>query len=228
VSALAAKSATDSIPIVFAVGSDPTLDGLVPSFRRPGGNVTGVTFYANLLAAKQIELLREIVPKAATFGLLLNPENANADLILTEAMTAAQTLGLRLVVVRATTPVQIEPAFAELVRQGATALLLAGEAFLTSWRDRITALALSHKMATCFASRFWTEAGGLLSYGADRIEADRQAGNYVGRILKGEKAADLPIVQPTKFEMLINMKTAKALGLDIPATVLARADEVIE
>jgi len=228
VSALAAKAATTRIPIVFEVGSDPVKDGLVASFNRPGGNVTGVTFFANLLNTKRIELLHDIVPAATVIGLLLNPENANAELELRDAQSAARALNLRLVVVRATTESAIDAALTEFARQGITALLVAGDAYLSMRRQQITAFALRHGIATCHVNRESVEAGGLVSYGAHRQETSRQFGIYVGRVLKGEKPADLPIVQATKFEMVINLKTAKALGLSISRELLFLADEVID
>jgi putative tryptophan/tyrosine transport system substrate-binding protein len=229
VAALAAKAATTAIPIVFEVGSDPVKDGLVTSLARPGGNVTGVTFFANLLTAKRLELLHDIVPGAAVVGFLFNPTNANAELELKEAETAAQTLGLRLVVAKATNVETIDDAFAEFVRQQIAALLIAGDAYLNVGRIRqIAALALRHAIATCGAVRSAVAGGVLVSYGANRSESLRQAGIYAGRVLKGEKPADLPVVQPTKFEIAINLATAKALDLSINRELLLRADEVIE
>src|SRR5262245_5705596 len=227
VSALAAKAATTTIPIVFELGSDPVKDGLVASFARPGGNITGVTFFANLLAAKRIELLHEIVPSVSVVGLLLNPKNANAELESSEAQAAARALDLRFGLVRAATETEIDAAFAELAQQWVTALLVAGDAFLSMRRGQIAALALRHGIATGYAGRESVEAGGLVSYGANRPDASRQCGLYVGRVLKGEKPADLPVVQPTKFEMVINLTTAKVLGLTINRELLLRADEVI-
>jgi putative ABC transport system substrate-binding protein len=228
VSALAAKAATTTIPIVFELGSDPVKDGLVASFARPGGNITGVTFFANLLAAKRIELLHDIVPSASVVGLLLNPKNANAELESSEAQAAARALDLRFALVRAATETEIDAAFAELAQQRVTALLVAGDAFLSMRRGQIAALALRHGIATGYAGRESVEAGGLVSYGANRPDASRQCGLYVGRVLKGEKPADLPVVQPTKFEMVINLTTAKVLGLTINRELLLRADEVIQ
>jgi putative ABC transport system substrate-binding protein len=229
VAALAAKAATTTIPIVFEIGSDPVKDGLVANLARPGGNVTGVTFFANLLTAKRLELLHEIVPRAAVVGFLLNPTNADAELELKEAETAAQTLGLRLVVARATSVEAIDDAFAEFVRQHIMALLISGDAYLNLPRiHQIAALALRHAIATCGAIRSVVTSGVLASYGANRPASLRQSGIYAGRVLKGEKPADMPVVQPTQFEIAINLATAKALGLSINRELLLRADEVIE
>jgi putative ABC transport system substrate-binding protein len=226
---LATKVATTTIPIVFVIGSDPVKDGLVSNLARPGSNITGVTAFANLPTAKRLELLHGIASNAVLIGFILNPNNANAELELTEAQAAARSLGLRLIVAKATTEDEIDSAFTEFVQQHVTALLIAGDIYLNNLRYRqITALALRHGFATCFSGREPVEGGGLLSYGANFSDSYRQAGVYVGRILKGEKATDLPILQPTKFEFVINRQTAKALGLTIPPGLLAIADEVIE
>jgi putative tryptophan/tyrosine transport system substrate-binding protein len=226
VAALAAKQATTSIPIVFALGSDPVKDGLVASLNRPGGNVTGATFFGNLLAAKRTELLHQLFADAKVFAVLLNPKNANVELEKSDTQQAIRALGLHLVLVQASTEDEIDKSFADL--QGATALLVSGDARFDDRRRQIAELAVRHAIATCFPYREQAVAGGLMSYGADITDTFRQAGNYVGRILKGEKPADLPVQQPTKFEFVINLKTAKALGLDVPPSLLARADEVIE
>jgi putative ABC transport system substrate-binding protein len=229
VAALAAKAATATIPIVFELGSDPVKDGLVADLSRPGGNITGVTFFANLLTAKRLELLHDVVPNAVFIGFLVNPNNSNAELELNEALAAARTLGLRLVIAKASTAEEIDAAFTEFVQQQVTALLIAGDAYLNTFRDQqIAALALRNALATCFTSRVAVANGGLVGYGGSRLEASHQFGIYVSRVLKGEKPADLPVMQPTKFEMVINLTTAKALGLTINRELLFRADEVIE
>jgi len=213
---------------VFELGSDPVKDGLVASLARPGGNITGVTFFANLLVSKRIELLHEIVTGASVYGLLLNPDNANATLEASDAQAAARAFNLQLVVVKAATAADIDVAFAELARARVTALLVSGDAFLTSRREQTAALALRHGIATGCANRESAQAGALVSFGAYRQDSSRQFGVYVGRVLKGEKPADLPVVQPSKFEIIINLKTATALGLTISRELLFRADEVIE
>jgi putative ABC transport system substrate-binding protein len=226
VAALAAKQATTSIPIVFALGSDPVKDGLVASLNRPGGNVTGATFFGNLLAAKRTELLHQLVADAKVFAVLLNPKNANVELEKSDTQQAVRALGLHLVLVQASTEDEIDKSFADL--QGATALLVSGDARFYDRRRQIAELAVRHAIATCLPYREQAVAGGLMSYGADITDTFRQAGNYVGRILQGEKPADLPVQQPTKFEFVINLQTARLLGLDVPPMLLARADEVIE
>jgi len=227
VAALAAKAATTTIPIVFCLGSDPVKDGLVASLNRPGGNITGVTFFNNLLTAKRLELLHEIVPNA-TIAILVNPNNANAELELHEAETAARTHGLQLLVVRASNEREVDAAFAMLARQRSVALLVAGDAYLNRRGSPIVALATRHGIPTSVVSRDFVASGGLVSYGTDWLNSARQAGIYISRILKGEKPADLPVMQPTKLQLVFNLHTAKALGLEIPAKILALADEVIE
>ena len=228
VAALAAKAATATIPIVFTLGTDPVRDGLVASLNRPGGNVTGVTFFSNLLAARRLELLHETLPMAPSIAILLNPNNSNAGLELNETETAARTLGLQLVVVRATNEGEIDAAFVTLVQQRAMALLVLSDQYLYSRRGQIVLLATRHAIATSFSGRDQVAVGGLMSYGANLANTSRQAGIYIARILKGEKPADLPVIQPTKFELFLNLNTAKTLGIEIPANVLALADEVIE
>ena len=228
VAALAAKAATATIPIVFTLGTDPVRDGLVASLNRPGGNVTGVTFFSNLLAARRLELLHETLPMAPSIAILLNPNNSNAGLELNETETAARTLGLQLVVVRATNEGEIDAAFATLVQQRAMALLVFSDQYLYSRRGQIVLLATRHAIATSFSGRDQVAVGGLMSYGANLANTSRQAGIYIARILKGEKPADLPVIQPTKFELVLNLNTAKTLGIEIPANVLALADEVVE
>ena len=228
VAARAAKQATTSIPIVFTVGSDPIKDGLVTNLSRPGGNITGATFFSNLLTAKRFELLHELVPNARVFSALVNPKNINAEMQINEAQEAARAMAVQLVPVKALTEGDIENCFDTFKQRQVQALLVLSDAFLNNHAAQIAKLALRYGLPTCFAYREPTVAGGLLSYGSSQTDAYRQSGIYVGRILKGEKPADLPVVQPAKFEFVINMKTAKALGLTIPQTLLAIADEVIE
>jgi putative ABC transport system substrate-binding protein len=226
--AQAAKAATASIPIVFVSGGDPVSGGLVASFNRPGGNVTGVSWIATALVPKQLELLRRSARNPAVIGALVNPTYPDHNLQLHELQEAGATIGQQIDVVRAGTARDIDTAFASLVQQGAGALIVANDPFFLNRGDQIVALAARHTTPTMYFSREFTAAGGLLSYGASPIDAARQGGIYAGKILKGEKPADLPVIQSTKFEFVINLKTAKALGLEIPPTVLALADEVIE
>jgi ABC-type uncharacterized transport system substrate-binding protein len=228
VAALAAKRATKSIPIVFSVGSDPVRDGLVASLSRPGGNITGATFFSNLLTAKRLGLLHELAPSARRFSALVNPKNANAQLQMQEAEQAAQSLGTQIRFVNASTENDLEKAFDHFEQQQADALLILSDSFLNSRAARIAELALRHALPTCFSYRDPAAAGGLMSYGASRNDTSRQSGIYAGRILNGEKPADLPVQQPAKFEFVINMKTAKALGLVVPYSMQMLADEVIE
>jgi len=226
-SAIVAKAATATIPIVFATGTDPVQEGLVASLNRPGGNVTGVSFLNNLLGAKRLELLRQLVPKATTIGVLVNPK-PDTEAERRDVQAAALALGLQLIILDVSSDRDIETAFATFVQRGASALLVGGGAFLFSNRERIVALAARHSLPAGHRIRDSVVAGGLMSYATSIPDAYRQAGIYTGRILKSEKPADLPVMQATKFEFVINLKTAKALGLEIPASILARADEVIE
>jgi putative ABC transport system substrate-binding protein len=226
--ALAAKSATSTIPIVFAIGGDPVKFGLVASLNRPGGNLTGVSFLSNTLVAKRFELLNETIPKAARIGFLVNPTNPNSESDTSAAMQAANTLGHELLIAKASAEDDFDGAFAVLIEQRSEALVIFPDALFTSRRDRIVTFAARHMLPAIYSSREYTMAGGLMSYGANQADAYRRAGSYAGRILKGEKAADLPVQQSTKIELILNLKTAKALGLTFPITLLGRVDEVIE
>ena len=225
-----AKAATKTIPIVFTTGGDPVESGIVPSLSRPGGNVTGATFLGSMAAPKQIGLLRDLVPKLATIGLLVSPVStpAGADVTTREVQTAAQAAGIKAVIVDLNSEHDIDAAFARLIEQRIDALVFTGIVFLNRYRDRMVALTAQHRIPAVFTNRVFPEAGGLMSYGADAGDAYRQAGVYVGRILKGDKPADLPVMQATKFVFVINMGTVKALGLIVPPGLLAIADEVIE
>jgi putative tryptophan/tyrosine transport system substrate-binding protein len=226
--ALAAKAATATIPIVFAIGADPIRFGLVASLNRPGGNVTGVTYASNELVPKRFELLRDLVPSAETIALLENPNNPNAEFDLADAQASARSLNRSLQIMRASSVSEIDAAFTTLVQQRIGALLLAPDAFLTSRREQIVTLARYHRIPAIYYDGQFVTVGGLISYGSHRAESNRQAGVYVGRILRGEKPGDLPVVQPIKFDLVINLKTAKALNLAVPPNLLATADEVIE
>ena len=226
--ALAAKDATGTIPIVFNVPEDPVGLGLVTSIARPGGNATGVSFLFSDLVAKHLGLLRELLPKAARFGLLVNPQNANADILTKNATAAAASTGTEIIVFRASDAGAIEDAFATLTRQRADALMVGADGYFFRRRVQFATLVARHGLPTIFTAREYAEAGGLMSYGTSLPEAFRMTGLYTARILKGAKPADLPVVQSTKFEFVINIPTARALGLEIPPTLLARADEVIE
>ena len=225
---LAAMAATTTIPIVFTYGSDPVRDGFVASFSHPGGNVTGITFFNGALSAKGLGLLSELVPNADLVALLVNPTNPEFAVLQRAAEGAARALGCKLLVLNTSTPTEIDLAFATSREQHAAALLVGGDAFLTSRRQQIVALAARDAVPALYFNRDFIAEGGLMSYGNDIPDAYRRAGLYAGRILKGERPADLPIDQATKFELVINLKTAKTLGLDVPPGLSARADEVIE
>jgi putative ABC transport system substrate-binding protein len=225
---LAAKEATKTIPIVFTLGSDPVKFGLVSSLNRPGGNVTGVSLFAYLLDAKRVELMHELVPSAATIALLANPNSPQADAQFADVEAASRTFGQQVVILKASSDSDIDQAFAALSQRRVSALLVSADPFLLSRRNQIVALVARHNVPAMYEWRQFAEADGLMSYGVDLVDAYRQAGVYVAKILNGAKPADLPILQPTKFEFVINLKTAKKMGLDLPAKLLALADDVIE
>jgi putative ABC transport system substrate-binding protein len=226
--ALAAKAATASLPIVFSVTEDPVNLGLVASIARPGGNATGVSFHLSELAPKQLGLLRELLPAASRFGLLVNPKNENAETITRDLKAVAAKSSVEISVVQASNSREIEAAFAALVRDKVDALVIGTDPFFYSRRVQLTTLATRHALPAAYNLRAYAEAGGLMSYGTSLTEAYRQVGVYTGRILKGAKPTDLPVVQSTKFDFIINLPTARALGIEVPPTLLARADEVIE
>lgn len=226
-SSLAAKEATSTIPIVFTLGGDPIKLGLVASLNRPGGNITGVTMFTYLLDSKRVELMHELVPNSSVIALLINPDS-QVGAPFTDVEVAIRTFGQQLVILKANTDRDIDLAFATLVQRKASALLVSGDAFFLSRRDHLVASVAHYSIPAIYEWHQFAEVGGLMSYGVDLADAYRQAGAYVGKILRGAKPADLPILQPAKFEFVINLKTAKALGLTIPPSLLARADEVIE
>jgi putative ABC transport system substrate-binding protein len=226
--AIAAKKATTTIPIVFAHGSDPVKSGLVSSLNRPGGNVTGVTFLATALVAKRLGLLRELVPGATNIAVLFNPENSEASAILGDLRDATGKLGVTPLLLNARQERDFEAAFATLVKNRSQALLIAGDRLFVAGRDRLAALAAQHAIPTMHDDLLYPAAGGLMTYGPSITAAYRQIGVYTARILRGEKPADLPVMRPTKFDLIVNLRTAKALGLEIPPKLLALTDQVIE
>jgi putative tryptophan/tyrosine transport system substrate-binding protein len=224
----AIKMATTTIPIVFSMGEDPIKEGIVPSFNRPGGNVTGISYFTNQLLGKRLALLTEMVPSAGVFALLVNRNNPNAEPDTKEAQAAAAALGRRLEVLTASTERDVEAAFTTMSQRQVGALSVGVDGFFVDQRELLITLAARHGIPTIYDRREYSVSGGLMSYGASQVEAWRQAGIYVGRILKGEKPADLPVQQSTKFEFVINSKTAKTVGLTVPPGLLVAADEVIE
>jgi putative tryptophan/tyrosine transport system substrate-binding protein len=226
--ALAAKAAATSTPLVFATGNDPVMDGLVASLNRPGGSFTGVVFITSQLGAKRLELLRQLVPNVVRIALLMGPNSAEAEAERIDVHNAAQEFGQQLITVEVTSTPEFEAAFKTFAQRGAGGLLAGSGPFLTSQRERIVALAARQRLPAIYTLREFVSAGGVMSYGTSISDAYRQTGIYAGRILQGEKPADLPVIQSAKFELVINLKTAKALGLTIPDKLLALADEVIE
>jgi putative ABC transport system substrate-binding protein len=228
VSALVAKKATPSIPVVFGMGSDPVKAGLVASFNRPGGNATGFTLWTNEMESKRLGLLRELVPAVQLIGILVNPKFPSSVQQLSDLDLAAKGVGQQLFVARANNDAELDAALTSLAQQRVGAVLVTAAPFFDTRPERIVSFAAQNRLPTIYQFRDYAVAGGLISYGPDIVESYREAGVYVGRILKGEKPADLPVLQPTKFEFVINLKTAKALGLTVPPTLLAEAGEVIE
>jgi putative ABC transport system substrate-binding protein len=226
--AAAAKAATTTVPIVLVAGADPVKDGLVASLNRPGGNITGVSWLGAQVGAKRLELLRQIVPKTTTIGMLEDLDSPGTEAERTDVQAAAQAIGLQLIIIDVNNNRDIETAIASFVQRGAGALLVGAGAFLTSKREVVAALAARHAIPAMYVEREGAVAGGLMSYGPSQSGAYRQAAIYAGRILKGEKPADLPVMQSTKFEFVLNLKTAKALGLTVPMIMQMTADEVIE
>jgi len=226
--ALAAKRATSTIPIVFTGAGDPVRDGLVASLAHPGGNLTGFSNLGGETVRKRLELLAELIPQAKVIAVLVNPKNSNAERITGDLQEVARAKGVQLPILKAATAVEIDAAFASLVQLQPGALVVVGDPFFFNRREQLVTLASRHAVPAFYSLREYAVAGGLISYGADQTDVPRRAGTYTGRILKGEKPADLPVEQPTKFELVINLKTAKALGLAVPPILLAQADEVIE
>jgi putative ABC transport system substrate-binding protein len=228
IAAIAAKAVTATIPIVFGVGNDPVKVGLVASLARPGGNATGINFFVTEVTAKRLALLHELVPKAVRVAVLINPANTSPDSPFRDVQEAARTIGLQIQVLNAGTIGEINTAFATFVRERPDALFVMPDPFFTDRRVQLANLAARERIPAAYAQRVSVEVGGLMSYGTDLADMFRQVGVYTGRILKGAKPADLPVVQSTKFEFIINLQTAKLLGIDVPETLLATADEVIQ
>jgi putative ABC transport system substrate-binding protein len=226
--ALAAKAKTTTIPIIFAHGTDPIKDGLVASLNRPGGNVTGISFLATAIITKRLELLRELVPKAATIAVLVNPSRRDAEIAQREIREAAQSLGLTPIFLNARSEREIDAAFASLSRQKVDALFIGADRLFNAARQHLAEAAIRHAIPTIHDADGYPAVGGLMSYGPNFVDVYRQAGVYTGRILKGEKPSDLPVLQPTKFDLIINLKTAKTLNLSVPPRLLALTDKVIE
>jgi ABC-type uncharacterized transport system substrate-binding protein len=227
-SARAAQQASSTVPVVFTIGGDPIRFGLIESINRPGGNVTGILFNPNVLGAKRIELVREIAPTVSRVALLMNPTNPNVKIEEADAVAGAKTLGLETVTLNATNPAEIEAAFKQLLSAKADAIITSTDPIILDRRDQIVAFAFQHKLPLVGFVLQFAAAGALLSYGPSISWMYRQAGNYIGQILKGAKPAEMPVLQPTQYELVINLKTAKAFGVTVPPTLLARADEVIE
>ena len=225
---LAAKAATSTIPIVFQTGGDPVADGLVSSMNRPGTNLTGVSRMTVLLDSKRVELLHEAVPKVNTFALLVNRNSPRTDFVIEQVQKAARSLGLGVVIVKAGAEPELDEAFVAIARERAGALLVNSDPAMDRWTQKTLALTMQHALPTMFSNREYIVQGGLMSYDSSIVDSFRQAGSYVGRILKGEKPANLPVLEPTKFDFVLNLKTAKAIGLEIPLKIHAFADEVIE
>jgi ABC-type uncharacterized transport system substrate-binding protein len=227
-SALAAKAATSTIPIVFSIGGDPVKFGLVPNLNRPSGNITGVTLFTSMLGGRLLEMLHELVPNASVLAVLVNPNNPNAEADLGDMQAAVSNIEQKVIVLKASTATEIETAFATLAQQRGVALLVSADPFFNSQQSQLVALAAHYSIPAIYELLGFARAGGLASYGSSITEAYRRVGVYTGQILKGAKPADLPVLQPTHFELVINLRTAKTLGLDIPARLLAIADQLIE
>jgi putative ABC transport system substrate-binding protein len=226
--ALAAKAATSTIPIVFVTSVDPVKTGLVATFNRPGGNATGITYLTSALGGKRLEFLQQLVPAAKSVAVMVHPEQPSTEPLLSDLRAGAAVLGLQLIVSSVRSEQDFESAFADLVRQQASALIVGADPLLNSRSAQITALAARHKLPAIYTTTDWARAGGLMAWGVSLTDQYRLGGTYAGKILNGAKPADLPVWQPTKYELAINLKTAKALGLDVPDRLLALADEVIE